>query len=436
MANYTLIARINAGNGKFPFVTVQFTKNHRPIPIAGATYYLRPCNRGSRTPPIRIGKDVNAAMAALLKAENAQASGNVVAERAGSVSSASAIVLRKTVAEAAQEYIERSREKSRRTFIGYRTAVSLFLQSCTKQYFDEIRRDDMLDYLRFLRNCKSLKTNGRFGESTVFNYFLKTMVFLNDRGIAKHVAKEDWVQKKDWPINVDKRNKNRKYSTYLEEEEKLFSTRLVEAPFRVVYISNRMDRCSRAAAGTPSKMLVRPVAIRRNPGFDVFNVRLLISLDKFPREKRRYQGDLSASINDALLAVNLNTVKLVTLQGKKKQTARETQVVLLRRLIHRIKRIADARGCSINQLVNSGLLAFYSKTGRGKVAVESSASRGSSMASYDKMSAAERQQLMEALASLTGLQEGPDEAFPDTRYAYDPALKRTVEITPSGSGTR
>jgi integrase len=44
------------------------------------------------------------------------------------------------------------------------------------------------------------------------------MVFLNDRGIAKHVAREDWVQKKDWPINVDKRNKNKKYATYLEEE--------------------------------------------------------------------------------------------------------------------------------------------------------------------------------------------------------------------------
>jgi hypothetical protein len=180
-------------------------------------------------------------------------------------------------------------------------------------------------------------------------------------------------------------------------------------------------------------MLVRPVAIRRNPGFDVFNVRLLISLDKLLREKRRYQGDLSASINDALLAVNLNTVKLVTLQGKKKQTARETQVVLLRRLIRRIKRIADARGCSINQLVNSGLLAFYSKKGRGKGDGESRASRGVSMASYDKLSAAERQQLIEALASLTGLQEGPDEAFPDgTRYAYDPVLKKTLEITPSG----
>jgi len=27
MAHYTLIARINAGNGKFPFVNVQFSKN-------------------------------------------------------------------------------------------------------------------------------------------------------------------------------------------------------------------------------------------------------------------------------------------------------------------------------------------------------------------------------------------------------------------------
>ena len=157
-----------------------------------------------------------------------------------------------------------------------------------------------------------------------------------------------------------------------------------------MYISNRMDRCSRAAAGTPQRMLVRPVAIRRNPGFDVFNVRLLISLDKLLREKRRYQGDLSASINDALLAVNLNTVKLVTLQGKKKQTARETQVVLLRRLIRRIKRIADARGCSINQLVNSGLIVYYPKERPGTFGAPARPTPQSAKATYDKMSAAER----------------------------------------------
>ena len=57
MAHYTLIARINAGNGKFPFVNVQFSRNHRPLPIEGATYYLRPSNGCKRT-PIRIGKDL------------------------------------------------------------------------------------------------------------------------------------------------------------------------------------------------------------------------------------------------------------------------------------------------------------------------------------------------------------------------------------------
>jgi hypothetical protein len=37
------------------------------------------------------------------------------------------------------------------------------------------------------------------------------------------------------------------------------------------------------------------------------------------------------------------------------------------------------------------------------------------------------------LEALTGLQEGPKNALPDgTHYEYDPILKRTVEVTPSG----
>ena len=174
------------------------------------------------------------------------------------------------------------------------------------------------------------------------------------------------------------------------------------------------------------------MAIRRNPGFDVFNVRLLVGLDKLLREKRRYQGDLSASINDALLAVNLNTVKLVTLQGKKKQTARETQVVLLRRLIRSLHHVAEVRGCSINQLVNSGLAAYYSKQA-GKRGASARPTRLAASATYDKMGPDERQQLVEELAGLAGLQEGPKDAFPDgTRYEYDSRFKTTFEVTPSG----
>ena len=176
------------------------------------------------------------------------------------------------------------------------------------------------------------------------------------------------------------------------------------------------------------------MAIHRKADFGVFNVRLLIGLDKLLRKKRRYQGDLSASINDALLAVNLNTIKLVTLQGKKPKTARETQVVILRRLTRRIQRIADGRGCSMNQLVNSGLIAYYSKESPGKLETPSKPKRQPRKLTYDKMTGEERQRLMEALGSLSGLQEGPKDAFSDgTHYEYDANLKATVEVGPSRS---
>jgi hypothetical protein len=71
MAHYTLIARINSGDGKFPFVNVQFSKNHRPIPIEGATDYLRPSSSGKRT-PIKIGKDAAVAHTALVRMEDGQ----------------------------------------------------------------------------------------------------------------------------------------------------------------------------------------------------------------------------------------------------------------------------------------------------------------------------------------------------------------------------
>jgi len=55
------------------------------------------------------------------------------------------------------------------------------------------------------------------------------------------------------------------------------------------------------------------------------------------------------------------------------------------------------------------------------------------MSTYDEMSPAERRQLMEVLGSLTGLQEGPNgRPSNGTHYEYDPDLKRTVEVTPSG----
>jgi hypothetical protein len=175
------------------------------------------------------------------------------------------------------------------------------------------------------------------------------------------------------------------------------------------------------------------VAKRRSVQFAVYNVRLLSALDKLLRDKPRYLGELSTSINDALLAVDLNTVELVKLQSRQKQTGRETQVVILRRLRKRIQQVARKRKCSMNQLVNSALLAYYSKT--GKIKLKKSTKRtGVSTHSYDTMSELERRELHRMLSELSQTQpvSGTAEEPDGTHYEYDRNLKATVKVTPDG----
>ncbi len=147
-------------------------------------------------------------------------------------------------------------------------------------------------------------------------------------------------------------------------------------------------------------------------------------------------GELSTSINDALLAVDLNSVELVTLQSRQKQTGRETQVVILNRLRKRIHQVAKKRNCSMNQLVNSALLAYYSKGGETKLK-KSTTGRGSSLRSYDAMSESERRELHEMLAQRSTMQSVPFEAEEPngSYYEYDRNLKATVKVTPDGERT-
>src|SRR6202162_2091858 len=178
----------------------------------------------------------------------------------------------------------------------------------------------------------------------------------------------------------------------------------------------------------PSLKALGVVARRRSPHFGVYNVRLLTALDELLRDKPRYAGELSTAINDALLAVDLNTVELIKLQSRQKQTGRETQVVILRRLRKSIHQVAQRRKCSMNQLVHSAPLAYYSKTEK----VKRPTNRGSvSTHSYDAMSGLERRELHRMLSELSTTRavsvtaEAPD----GTHYEYDRNLKATVRVT-------
>ncbi len=90
----------------------------------------------------------------------------------------------------------------------------------------------------------------------------------------------------------------------------------------------------------------------------------------------------------------------------------------------------------MNQLVNSALLAYYSKTGEGKLK-RPTKGRGVSMRSYDTMSELERRELHHMLSGLSAVQPvSADVEEPDgTYYEYDRNLKATVKVTPDGERT-
>jgi hypothetical protein len=113
--------------------------------IAGATYYLRRSG-GART-PIRIGKDLAAAHAALLHMDDREVPNEVREVTLRTPSNKLVSSQRKTVIDEAKEYLERSKQKSRKTYIGYRTAVNLFTQSCKKTMFRQLTVRPSLRYI-------------------------------------------------------------------------------------------------------------------------------------------------------------------------------------------------------------------------------------------------------------------------------------------------
>ena len=90
----------------------------------------------------------------------------------------------------------------------------------------------------------------------------------------------------------------------------------------------------------------------------------------------------------------------------------------------------------MNQLVNSALLAYYSKTGANKVA-RPVKDPGASMRTYDTMSELERRELHQMLSGLAAVQPIDAEVDePDgTYYEYDRNLRATVKVTPDGERT-
>jgi len=89
-------------------------------------------------------------------------------------------------------------------------------------------------------------------------------------------------------------------------------------------------------------------------------VRLNEGVNEALRNLIRYRGDLSTMALEALNAIDLTRVALVSVEER---MVRDTTITMPRSLHAKLKKIADSRDTSMNIVVNTALAHWLSKKG-------------------------------------------------------------------------
>ncbi len=160
-------------------------------------------------------------------------------------------------------------------------------------------------------------------------------------------------------------------------------------------------------------------------------VRLLHVVDAYLRKKQRGKGDMSKLIYEALIRIDLSSVPLITIHGKRQPTvAKMTQIVMPEEIRQLIEHWSENRRCSMNELLNSALVASLPHAQRDR---DSGPVAPAQPTVLNQMSAAQREAFFAKLVSLTG-----NDATPSLRsregsyYEYDSEAGGTVELTQDG----
>jgi len=96
------------------------------------------------------------------------------------------------------------------------------------------------------------------------------------------------------------------------------------------------------------------------------SIRLTATIDRETRAEVNKKGELSNLITDAIFGVNLLNMEVVDLDRARDQrlkvTVKQTQISVSDDTYERVVKAAATRGCSLNSIVNSALLAFLRKS--------------------------------------------------------------------------
>ncbi len=117
----------------------------------------------------------------------------------------------------------------------------------------------------------------------------------------------------------------------------------------------------RAATKTQTAIEERPLRKLHK-----LSIRLTAAINKETRAEVNKKGELSDLITDAVFGVNLLHMEVVDLyrarDNRLKVTVRQTQVSVSDDTYEKVAKAAATRGCSMNSIVNSALVAFLRKS--------------------------------------------------------------------------
>ncbi len=143
------------------------------------SYYLN-WYAGKRLMRVSVGKDAATTTARRQQKEaelNARNNGIAVVPESS----------RRLLSVAIAGYLEDTElTKKPKTLAAYTTALNYFLESCKKQYLEDIDRKDLLKFCAFLRDDKDQAPR------SCWNKFANVMSFLKANGVRGLVGKNDW----------------------------------------------------------------------------------------------------------------------------------------------------------------------------------------------------------------------------------------------------
>jgi len=217
----TLYLRVTTKDGKAPFCKpVYLSKgrlkphyaivNRRPEHHPEGVYYVRFGRKGRKQKFVSVGNDPYVALDKLAEKERwlrDRERGVPYADSDSPTPESS----RLRVDAAVEQYFKnlQSQGKDSKTIRAYKLAMNEFRQSCTKKFLDEMRKQDLIDFMGWLRTRPpKLRKDGtprkprRSGDPnrTYFNKVNDIVIFLSAHGINRLLKKSEYPKFAEKPV--------------------------------------------------------------------------------------------------------------------------------------------------------------------------------------------------------------------------------------------